>query len=666
MIILYGGHFWKWVAIRKLLVEFNIRHQLDSVPNELLINKDSFVLVVATAGHVDHGKSSLVRALTGVDPDRFAEEKSRGMTIDLGFASFSQNGVEVSFVDVPGHTRFIKNMLAGVGSMRTALFVVAATEGWKPQSEEHLRILELLNFEFGLIALTKIDGADPLLIELAQLEIAEATEGTFLSSAEVFPVDSITGTGIGALKARLLDRAVTQQRSAAVGPTRIWIDRAFSVRGSGTVVTGTLTGSSLSTGAQLAVAANELLPRPSSTKVGPRRFSRVLLDQRWTPLVRVRKLQSHGLELSDVEPDSRVAANLSGVDANQLSRGDALFDPSRWLLSATFDATITVLPKLGHAVNRKGSYSVHLGSAESSASIRLLDASTQLKPGETGLARIIMPRYFPIRPGDRFVLRESGRHETVGGGEILDVVVTVPATRARPSKDLLSKLKELQQIEIEHLPKFTETGFEIENFEFHRLSNLAVDQEFAVSTRASLTERANSAGREGLDLASLSQLERALAEASTDLEVIDSRLFHSEFASLARDVTNSPLLCQLEQAGLHPPDFPPKERSTLRQLVKAGLAVETGGTYFANSAVEEAKLLLYRLAEESPQGFTVSEVRTLLDTTRKYLVPLLEYFDRTGITRRDGDLRSLGPVGVRESNTHTAGSAEDSGGNSSA
>ena len=241
--------------------------------------------VVATAGHVDHGKSTLIKTLTGTDPDRLEEEKARGLTIDLGFAGATLlSGRGVSFIDVPGHVRFLKNMLAGVGGVDACLFVVASTEGWKPQSEEHLRILDLLGIGHGVIALTKVGLADDDLVELSMMEIAEATDGTFLEGAEVVPVDAIDGTGIDALQTaldRLLDitpTAIDHKRP------RLWIDRVFAAKGAGTVVTGTLTGGMIRIDDELIV-----LPRGQE--------------------IRVRALQSHHADRTKVGPGNRVAAN---------------------------------------------------------------------------------------------------------------------------------------------------------------------------------------------------------------------------------------------------------------------------------------------------------------------------------------------------------------------
>jgi len=259
--------------------------------------------VVATAGHVDHGKSSLVLALTGTDPDRFAEEKRRGLTIDLGFAHTTlPSGAGVSFVDVPGHVRFLRNMLAGVGGVDACLFVVAATEGWKPQSEEHLRILSVLGLRHGVIALTKADLVDEEWLEIALLEIADRVEGTFLGRAPIVPVAAPSGVGLDALRAALDDLVVSTPASADRGRPRLWIDRAFAARGSGTVVTGTLTGGGLA--------------RDDAVVIEP-----------GARTARVRSIQTLGTTVDTIGPGNRVALNLAGVGHDELGRGDAVEPP---------------------------------------------------------------------------------------------------------------------------------------------------------------------------------------------------------------------------------------------------------------------------------------------------------------------------------------------------
>src|SRR5437764_12785223 len=365
--------------------------------------------VVATAGHVDHGKSTLVLALTGMDPDRFAEEKARGLTIDLGFAwTRLPSGRQLAFVDVPGHVRFLKNMLAGVGAVDASLFVVAATEGWKPQSEEHLRILEVLGVGHGVIALTKVGLVDDDTREFARLEISEAVEGTFLEGAELVEVDTIAGVGLDELKAALDRLLAATPFSVDLGRPRLWIDRVFAAKGSGTVVTGTLAGGSLS-------LEDELLAVPLGRRV------------------RVRALQSLQQPRSTVPPGSRVAVNLSGVSYDELARGHALVRADQWQPTRTVDASLRALDALDHEVSARGAYQAYVGSGEYPVRLRVLGGQEAILPGDGGVVRLHLPVALPLLPGDRFVLRESGRDETVGGGVVLDVAPVLPAGKARPS-----------------------------------------------------------------------------------------------------------------------------------------------------------------------------------------------------------------------------------------
>ena len=367
--------------------------------------------VVATAGHVDHGKSTLVEALTGTDPDRFAEEKARGLTIDLGFATTTlPSGAALSLVDVPGHVRFIKNMLAGVGGVDACLFVVAATAGWKPQSEEPLRNLELLGVRHGVVALTKVGPADDDLVDLAHLEVEERVAGTFLEGAPVVTTAAPTGVGLDNLRAALDALLAATPPAVAHGRPRLWIDRAFSARGAGTVVTGTLTGGRLHTDDELAV-------HPAGSPV------------------RVRSLQNHHAERDELPPGSRCAVNLVGVAHDEVVRGHVLVRSDQWHHTTVVDASLRVLDRLDHPVSRRGAHVVYLGSGEHPVRMRILGPDA-LDPGTEGAVRIHLPEPLPLLPGDRFVLRESGRAETVGGGEVLDVDPTERASRARPDRSV--------------------------------------------------------------------------------------------------------------------------------------------------------------------------------------------------------------------------------------
>ncbi|MFM2078436.1 MAG: selenocysteine-specific elongation factor, partial [Actinomycetota bacterium] len=365
--------------------------------------------VVATAGHVDHGKSSLVQALTGTNPDRWDEELRRGLTIDLGFAHTTlPDGEGVSFIDVPGHVRFLRNMLAGVGGVDACVFVVAATEGWKPQSEEHLRILELVGVRHGMVALTKIDSVDDEWRALQEMDVRDHLAGTFLAEADIVGVSSTTGAGLDEIRAALAALARSTPSAVDRGRPRLWVDRVFAAKGSGTVVTGTLTGGSLRTDDQVHVAG-----RP----------------------VRVRGIQSHGQRHASIGPGNRVALNLAGVDHTDLQRGDAVVVAEQWRPTHRFDAAVAVLPSLDHDVSRRGAFVAYLGAGEFPVRLRVLGAE-KIPPGGQGLVRVHLATDLPLVTGDRFVLRESGRDETVGGGEVLDVAPVLPASKAQPDHDI--------------------------------------------------------------------------------------------------------------------------------------------------------------------------------------------------------------------------------------
>ncbi|MFM8311063.1 MAG: selenocysteine-specific translation elongation factor, partial [Ilumatobacteraceae bacterium] len=365
--------------------------------------------VIATAGHVDHGKSSLVEALTGTNPDRWDEERRRGLTIDLGFAHTTVATADgtahgISIVDVPGHVRFLRNMLAGVGGVDACLFVVAATEGWKPQSEEHLRILELVGLRHGVVAMTKVDAVDDEWRELQQMDIADRLAGTFLHGAPVVGVSSTTGAGLDELRTALADLVQGTPGAADGGRPRLWVDRVFAAKGSGTVVTGTLTGGAVRVDDQLSSAGRPL---------------------------RVRAIQSHGERHDHIGPGNRVALNIAGVDHTDLQRGDAVVSADQWRPTQRFDATLAVLPSLGHDVSRRGAWFAYIGSGEFPVRLRVL-GSERIPAGGEGLVRIHLATPLPLVRGDRFVLRESGRDETVGGGVVLDVQPVLPASKARP------------------------------------------------------------------------------------------------------------------------------------------------------------------------------------------------------------------------------------------
>ena len=565
--------------------------------------------VVATAGHVDHGKSTLVEALTGTDPDRFAEEKARGLTIDLGFADTTlPSGAVLSLVDVPGHVRFIKNMLAGVGAVDACLFVVAATEGWKPQSEEHLRILELLGVDHGIVALTKIGPADDDLVELAHLELEERLAGTFLEGAPVIETDAPTGIGIGELRAALDDLLAATPTAIDHGRPRLWIDRAFSARGSGTVVTGTLTGGLLRTDDELEV-------HPSGETV------------------RVRGLQNHHTDRDELPPGSRCAVNLVGVSHDGVARGDVLVRSGQWHHTMVVDASLTVLDRLDHPVSRRGAHVLYLGSGEHPVRMRILGPDA-LEPGTRGAVRLYLPVPLPLLPGDRFILRESGRAETVGGGEILDVDPVERASRARPDRSVDRVVNQRGWVDADELERLTGERRDPD------VGRWVVDPTQLHTTLVDLRAALSEAGPLGLDLSTLDEHSRAAVELLDGVVVEAGRLAPIDAIDPLAD---HPFVAALAASPFAPPAPDGVDRAELRELVRREMVVEVEGIFFAASALQAAAELAARLLAESPEGFTVSAFREAAGNTRRHAMPLLARLDGTGVTRRRDDVRIAGP-----------------------
>jgi len=565
--------------------------------------------VVATAGHVDHGKSTLITALTGTDPDRLAEEKARGLTIDLGFAGMKlPSGRGVSFIDVPGHVRFLKNMLAGVGGVDACLFVVAATEGWKPQSEEHLRILSLLGIEYGMIALTKVGQADDELVELAMLEISDCVAGTFLADAPIVAVDAIDGVGVGDVAAgldALLD--ITPTATDRKRP-RLWIDRVFAAKGAGTVVTGTLTGGMIRVGDELWVVPGH-------------------------HQVRVRGLQSLHTDRTKVGPGNRLAVNLSGVDHDQIKRGDALIRADQWHITSRVDGSLNVLDSLDRAVTRRGAHVAYIGSGEHPARVRVLGPDA-IEPGHTGAVRLHLPAGLPLVLGDRFILRESGRGVTLGGGEILDVDPIMAAAKAAPDRRIERIVAERGRVDVEQLERLTGQRIEPD------VGHWAVDPSALEAVRHKINELVDGAGALGLDIAGLDEFERAVLDL---LETIVVDGGHARLATAADPLAGHSFVDQLAAHPFAPPNPEGIDQGELRELVRRGEVVEEGGVYFAAAAIDEAARVVATLLKAKPNGITVAEARDAWGTTRKFAIPLVTRLDSTGVTRRRGDLRIAGP-----------------------
>ena len=572
--------------------------------------------IIATAGHVDHGKSSLVRALTGTDPDRLEEERRRGLTIDLGFAHTrlpdGADGAEISFVDVPGHVRFLRNMLAGVGGVDACLFVVAATEGWKPQSEEHLRILQLVGVAHGIVALTKADLVDDEWRALQELEVRDRLAGTFLADAPIVPVSATTGAGMDDLRAALAQLARTTPGAVDRGRPRLWIDRVFAAKGAGTVVTGTLTGGAVRVDDQLHAGGHP---------------------------VRVRGIQSHGEQHQQIGSGNRVALNLAGVDHTDLRRGDAVVSADQWRPTHRFDAGLTVLPSLGHTVSRRGAYMAYIGSGEFPVRVRVL-GSESLVPGSSGLVRLHLAHAgltVPLVPGDRFVLRESGRDETVGGGEVLDVAPLLPASKARPDRSVARVIAERGWVDAAELVALTG--------EAHTptVGRWVVAPGALEHTIDTLRARIAAAPELGLEVAALDERERAALAVLAGRDGLAIEGGRARPAQQHDPLAQPPFLTTLEAAGAAPPDPAGVDRAELREMIRRGLVIERDGIVFHPSAIEAATAAAAALLRRHPDGFTMAQLRDELGVTRKHALPLANELDARAITRRRGDLRIPGP-----------------------
>ena len=580
--------------------------------------------VIATAGHVDHGKSSLVLALTGTDPDRFAEEKRRGLTIDLGFAhAVLPSGEGISFIDVPGHIRFLRNMLAGVGGIDACLFVVAATEGWKPQSEEHLRILELLGARHGVIALTKVDLVDDEWRDIATLEVLDHVAGTFLADAPIIGVSAPTGAGLDELRDALDTLVATTPQAIDRERPRLWVDRVFAAKGSGTVVTGTLTDGSLQVDDRVAVGSRH--------------------DD-----VRVRSIQSLGSTMQHIGAGNRVALNLSGVEHTEVSRGDAVVHPKQWRPTNRFDASLHVLERLEHEVSRRGAYVAYIGSGEFTVKLRVL-GDEAIQPGANGLIRLHLPEALPLLPGDRFILRESGRNETVGGGEVLDISPVLPASKARPNRDINRVIAERGWVTVDELVLLTGERLEA------TIGQWVVTAGAVDALRASVLERVGAAGPLGLDIASLDDRERAVLATIDTVDIDNGRAREAE----VRDpLADHPFVAALLAGRFTPPDATNVDKTELRLLIRSARVVERDGIYFHPQTIDDAARAAAALLTENPDGFTVAQFRDVTGSTRKHALPLAAELDARGITRRRDDLRIGGPrlpvVGGADEGAHTA------------
>ena len=586
--------------------------------------------IIGTAGHVDHGKSTLVQALTGRDPDRWAEEKERGLTIDLGFAWVLLGDEVVGFVDVPGHERFIKNMLAGVGGLDVALFVVAADEGWMPQSEEHLAVLDLLEVGQGVIALTRVDLADADLIELSTIDIDEHVVGTVAESWPVVEVSATTGTGIDELVAALVEALALAGAPRDLGRPRMWIDRAFGISGAGVVVTGTLVDGSISVGDRL-----QCYPGGA---------------------VRLRSLQSHEADHDRLGPGTRTAANLAGIDRSDLDRGTLLAPPDSIGMTDRFLALLRFPPRAEDEISTRAAYHVHLGTTTVPARIRIL------KDRPTPAVIVTTASPVPLTMGDRFILRDTGRQHIVAGGTVLDPIPT-----PRPSSDDIASLSSAVHLSpSDRADALVEVHESIEVDDVRRSSGGGTPSSVVAIGSTYLSPAAfERRGREletavdeyhdkyplrpGLPkseassrLGGSADLVAVLTDAAPDLveegPVIRRRVYEPELTPAETETWDATRALLSDDLAVPRASNLEISDEVLHALIRRGDLVRIDDDLvFLPDQVETIRSELSTL----PDGFTVSAFRDEFGLARRHAVPLLEWFDAQGLTRRDGDGRSV-------------------------
>ncbi|NLF02463.1 MAG: selenocysteine-specific translation elongation factor [Anaerolineales bacterium] len=634
--------------------------------------------VIGTAGHVDHGKSTLVMALTGIDPDRLREEKEREMTIDLGFAWLTlPNGETVGVIDVPGHIDFIENMLAGVGGVDAALFVVAADEGVMPQTREHLAILDLLEVRSGVVALTKSDLAESEeWLELVAADVSETLAGTVLADAPIIPVSARTGNGLDQLRRALQDALATVEPPADRGRPRLPVDRVFSISGFGTVATGTLLGGSLIVGQEV-----EILPKQTRA--------------------RIRGLQTHKQKVEQAAPGSRVAVNLSGINKADLQRGDVIASPGWLRPTVLVDVQLRYLTAAEHRLRHNTQLKFFSGAAETMAHVRLL-AQDSLAPGESGWAQLRLRDPIPLTKGDRFIVRLPSPAATVGGGIVVD---PHPGQRHRRYRaDVLERLETLAQgtpeevllqaaertgptpvhallatsglgdRAMEALRQLLDQGDTVllgdQAGEAPSTGTLSANSRVTVVTRGWWATTSGQAVqelgayhrkyplRQGMPreaLRSSLRLETKvfnafLDRAASDELIVDREAFvwlpsHEVRLSPEQEQQVAALLARFRQEPYSTPSV--KESASavgeevLDVLIERGQLVQASAEILFLSETYTDMVARIRNHIQQEGSVTLAHVRDMFGTSRKYAQSILEHLDESGVTRRVGDVRVL-------------------------
>lgn len=626
-------------------------------------------VIIGTAGHVDHGKSTLITVLTGINPDRLKEEQERGMTIDLGFAWLTlPSGQVVGIVDVPGHERFLKNMLAGAGGVDVVLLVIAADEGIMPQTREHLDILRLLDVKAGVVALTKCDLVDQEWLQLVTEEVKRFLQDTPLKEVPILPVSAVTGQGIDELRNALQEAVERVPAREVNAPFRLPIDRVFTLTGAGTVVTGTLVSGRIRVGDVV-----EILPPGIGS--------------------RARQIQVHGRKVEEAVAGSRVAINLPGVEKTQIERGMVCVPPGMFRPTQAFDAQLTLLPDAVKGLTQRIRLRVYLGTAEVIGRVSLLD-SERLEPGAQGFVQMRLEKPLVCARGDRFVIRTYSPMFTVGGGVVLEphaprhkrfnpeviehlqsllsgtpaekvlaILAQAPAGMEETElmrraggevSDIQASLRQLE--EEQKVLRVDDVWFErgVWHELLERVKRVLHRYHQQNPLRAGMPrEELRSTVAKGFSprlfeaLLVRWQAQGAIALQGTLVRLADFSIRLNErqqrlaerVAQVIREgqATPPPVSLVAQQVGA-PPDA---VRAMIGGLLEMGVLVQVGEELFFHQEVIEELAELVRRTIREKGSLSVGEFRDLTGSSRKFVVPLLEYFDNIRLTRRVGDVRVL-------------------------
>jgi len=631
-------------------------------------------VIVGTAGHIDHGKSALVEALTGTNPDRLEEEKRRGITIDLGFAFLKLDGIRFGFVDVPGHEKFVRNMLAGVGGIDLVLFVIAADESIKPQTREHFDICRLLGVSRGIIAITKSEKVGSDVLDTVRLEIEEFVRNSFLESAPIVPVSVRSGAGMEDLKQELLRSANAVPLRNENQHLRLPIDRAFAMKGFGTVVTGTLVAGALNVGAEV-----QLYPTRKRA--------------------RVRGLHSGGKQIERAVAGQRTAANLAGIDSSEIKRGMVLATPGIFEPSSRVDAAVTLLPSARPLKNRARVH-MHQGTAEAVAEMIFLDGNVELAAGQNTFVQLKLDKPVLVLPGDRFILRQLSPVATIGGGRVLD---TRPARRRRNDNGVKSFLEILERGNQEEtvlaLAEVSPRGLSfpeiVSRTGWIRDDIRATAKSLVQSKRLRIVGDVSSADFTVVSVAAFAELLARIGKAIDDfhvanplspgipkqelygragkprVEILEAALddllkaraivISGDLVQRAgREIALSPEEARAKElieqefatAGLTVPSFavvlaklPVESRRAqkiLQILLREKVLVKVADDLvFHQMAVKRLRETLAQYRKERGAKLPIGAFKELTGVSRKYAIPLLEYLDREHLTRRVGDERVI-------------------------